>query len=100
MENVRFKLRISQTRKHEKGKIWSHGSNSCLPFAMNVTLNLSSTADKSPLGESAGYTYVYRSYFLKKLWCCIDGAVKEKNGLSTELIKSNYNPKEIEKLSF
>ena len=64
---------------------------------MNVTLNLSSTADKSPLGESAGYTYVYRSYFLKKLWCCIDGAVKEKNGLSTELIKSNYNPKEIEK---
>ena len=67
---------------------------------MNVTLNLSSIADKSPLGESTGYTYVHRSYFLKKLWCCIDGAVKEKKmGLSTEL-KSNYNPKEIEKLRF
>ena len=46
---------------------------------MNVTLNLSSIVDKSPLGESAGHTYVYRSYFLKKLWCCIEGAVKEKN---------------------
>ena len=47
---------------------------------MNVTLSLSSTAGKSPLDESTGYTYVHRSYFLKKLWCCIDGAVKEKNG--------------------
>ena len=45
---------------------------------MNVTLSLSSTAGKSPLDESTGYTYVHRSYFLKKLWCCIDGAVKEK----------------------
>ena len=53
------------------------------------------------MDESAGYTYVHRSYFLKKLWCCIDGAVKEKKMvLSTELIKSNYNPKEIEKLRF
>ena len=68
---------------------------------MNVTLNLSSIADKSPLGESAGYTYVYTCYFLKKPWCCIDGAVKgKKMVLSTELIKSNYNPKEIEKLRF
>ena len=68
---------------------------------MNVTLSLSSTAGKSPLDESTGYTYVHRSYFLKKLWCCIDGAVKEKKMvLSTELIKSNYNPKEIEKLRF
>ena len=58
--------------------MWSPGTNSDLPFAMNVTLNLSSIADKSPLDESAGYTYVHRSYFLKKLWCCIDGAVKEK----------------------
>ena len=68
---------------------------------MNVTLNLTSIADKSPLDKSTGYTYVYKSYFLKKLWCCIDRAVKEKKMvLSTELIKSNYNPKEIEKLRF
>ena len=61
-----------------KGKLGHVVQIHVLPFAMNVTLSLSSIAGKSPLGESAGYTYVYRSYFLKKLWCYIDGAVKEK----------------------
>ena len=63
------------SKSQVKGKL---GHVVQIPFAMNVTLNLSSIADKPPLDESAGYTYVHRSYFLKKLWCCIDGAVKEK----------------------
>ena len=40
-----FFCRSKEQWKRSKGKTWSHGTNLCLPFAINVTLNHSNVYD-------------------------------------------------------